>query len=155
MTGENMITLSINGVEQTVDAEPDTTLLDVLREKLSLTGAKKGCNQGVCGACTVLLDGKTARACLSLAANCTGREITTIEGLSENGKPSPLQQSFVDNGAVQCGFCTSGMILSASALLEENPKPDTDEIREGLSGNLCRCSGYHNIVNAVQQAAEG
>ncbi len=155
MTGGTMITLTINGAEHSIDADPGTTLLDVLREKLSMTGAKKGCNQGVCGACTVLLDGKTARACLSLALNCTGREITTIEGISDNGEASVLQQSFVDNGAVQCGFCTSGMIVTSHALLKCNPNPSVEEVQEGLSGNLCRCSGYRKIIDAVRSAAEG
>jgi len=129
------------------------TLLEVLRDQLQLTGSKKGCNQGVCGACTVMIDNELARACLSLAINCTDREIITIEGISDEGQPSVLQQAFIDAGAVQCGFCTSGMIVSANKLLHTNPNPDLNEIRQGLSGNVCRCSGYRKIINAVQNAA--
>jgi len=120
---------------------------------LGLTGAKKGCNQGVCGSCTVLIDGKLARACLSLAVNSVGREITTIEGLSDDGEPSALQQSFADKGAVQCGFCTPGMIVSAYALLQNNPQPSVEEVQQGLSGNVCRCSGYRKIIDAVRSVA--
>ena len=155
MSDWSEVTLKVNGEERTARVGYWTTLLDALREQFRLTGAKKGCNQGVCGACTVLMDGRPARACLSLAANCTEREITTIEGLSDGGKPTPLQQAFVDGGAVQCGFCTSGMILSAHTLLGQTPKPSEEEIRQGLSGNMCRCTGYRRIVKAVQSAAEG
>ncbi|HUS52570.1 MAG TPA: (2Fe-2S)-binding protein [Thermohalobaculum sp.] len=147
------LTLKINRQARDVEAQPFDTLLHVLREKLSLTGAKRGCNQGVCGACTVLVDGRPVRSCLSIASNCVDREITTIEGLSADGAPSALQQSFLDHGAVQCGFCTPGMIVSAHALLAGNPKPSTDEVRAGLAGNLCRCSGYRKIVDAVRGAA--
>ncbi len=149
------IELKINGKAHQVAVRAYQTLLDVLRDKLMLTGAKKGCNQGVCGACTVLVDGQPVRSCLSIANNCAGREITTIEGLAIDGEPSPLQQSFLDHGAVQCGFCTSGMTLSAHALLEAEPKPTIDEVRAGLAGNLCRCSGYRKIVDAVRGAAKG
>lgn len=155
MSLRQTITLSLNGEERAAQADPLTTLLDVIRDQLGLTGAKKGCNQGVCGACTVLIDGRLARACLSLAFNCIGSEITTIEGLSDDGQASALQQSFVDAGAVQCGFCTSGMIVSSHALLKENPKPSVEEVQQGLSGNLCRCSGYRKIIDAVRGAAEG
>jgi carbon-monoxide dehydrogenase small subunit len=147
------LALKINGESREVAARAFETLLDVLRDKLALTGAKKGCNQGVCGACTVLVDGRPVRACLSIANNCAGREITTIEGLAVDGEPSPLQQSFLDHGAVQCGFCTSGMMMSAHALLAANPKPTTQDVRAGLAGNLCRCSGYRKIVDAVRGAA--
>ncbi|MDH3232596.1 MAG: (2Fe-2S)-binding protein [Alphaproteobacteria bacterium] len=147
------LTLKVNGRQCEVAAGAFESLLDVLRDKLSLTGAKKGCNQGVCGACTVLVDGRPVRSCLSVANNCAGREITTVEGLAVDGEPSPLQQAFLDHGAVQCGFCTSGMIISAHALLEANPKATTQDIRDGLSGNLCRCSGYKKIVDAVRGAA--
>ena len=148
------ITLNLNGEEREAEAGPLTTLLDVIRDQLRLTGAKKGCNQGVCGACTVLIDGRLARACLTLAVSGVGTEITTIEGLSDGGEASALQQSFVDAGAVQCGFCTSGMIVSAHALLKENPNPSVEEVQQGLSGNLCRCSGYRKIIDAVRGAAE-
>jgi carbon-monoxide dehydrogenase small subunit len=149
------IVLNVNGEDRAVEARPSDTLLEVLRERLALTGAKRGCNQGVCGACTVLLDGRPVRACLSLSVNCTGRAITTVEGLSSNGRPSPLQQAFLDAGAVQCGFCTPGMLMSAQALLDENPKPSLGEVRHALAGNLCRCSGYRKICQAVGLAAKG
>jgi aerobic-type carbon monoxide dehydrogenase small subunit (CoxS/CutS family) len=150
-----LIALEVNGDQHRLDVEPTQTLLTVLRDKLGLTGAKRGCNQGVCGACTVLIDGQPMRACISLAVNCADRSIVTIEGISQDGIASPVQQAFVDAGAVQCGFCTPGMVLSAHALLAANPKPSEAEIRVGLSGNLCRCTGYRRIVDAVQLAAEG
>ncbi len=146
------ITLTINGADEAVQADARTTLLDVLRNELGLTGAKLGCNQGVCGACTVLIDGKPARACLTLAVACTGDAITTIEGLADAAGSSPLQHAFVASGAVQCGFCTPGMILAAKALLDGEKRPSVERIREALSGNLCRCSGYIKIVEAVQRA---
>ena len=148
------IVLNVNGEDRAVEAQPSDTLLEVLRDQLALTGAKRGCNQGVCGACTVLLDGRPVRACLSLSVNCTERRITTVEGLSSNGEPSPLQQAFLDAGAVQCGFCTPGMLMSAQALLDENSKPSIGEVRDALSGNLCRCSGYRKIIQAVGLAAK-
>ena len=151
-----IITLTVNGEPHRVEVEPAQTLLTVLRERLGLTGAKRGCNQGVCGACTVLMDGQPVRACLSLAVNCAGRAIVTIEGLADaDGQPCRMQQAFIDAGAVQCGFCTPGMVLSAQALLADNPHPSPAEIRTGLSGNLCRCTGYRRIVDAVRMAAEG
>ncbi|MDP7424042.1 MAG: (2Fe-2S)-binding protein [Rhodospirillales bacterium] len=149
------ISLNLNGEVREAKAGLTTTLLEVIRDQLGLTGAKKGCNQGVCGACTVSIDGKLARACLSLAVNSVGREITTNEGLTEDGEPSALQQSFIDNGAVQCGFCTSGMIVSSHALLQDIPNPSIDEVRDGLSGNVCRCSGYRKIIDAVRGMARG
>ena len=144
------IMLSVNGEQRPAFVRPWDTLLHVLREELRLTGSKRGCNQGVCGACSVLVDGEVVRGCLSLAVNCTGTEITTIEGLAHGGELSPVQQAFLDEGAVQCGFCMPGMVLAASALLDENPAPDDDEIRDGLSGNLCRCSGYAKVIQAVR-----
>lgn len=150
-----LIALEVNGEQHRLDVEPTQTLLTVLRDRLGLTGAKRGCNQGVCGACTVLIDGQPMRACISLAVNCADRSIVTIEGISQDGVPHPVQQAFIDAGAVQCGFCTPGMVLSAHALLATNPKPSEAEIRVGLSGNLCRCTGYRRIVDAVQLAAEG
>ena len=129
------------------------TLLDFLREELSMKGTKKGCDSGHCGACTVIMDGKTINACLVLAVQADGKEILTIEGLSSGGKLHPLQEAFVEEGAVQCGFCVPGMILSAKALLDEKDDPSEEEIREALSGNLCRCTGYVKIIKAVQKAA--
>jgi carbon-monoxide dehydrogenase small subunit len=125
----------------------------VLRDQLLLTAAKRGCNQGVCGACTVLIDGRPQRACLSLAANCEGASITTLEGLQRDAGMARLQKAFATTGAVQCGFCTPGILISAHALLAGNADPQTDEIRAGLSGNLCRCSGYRKIIDAVAAAA--
>ena len=141
--------LTVNGADYPVAAPASTTLLDVLRITLALTGTKRGCDQGVCGACTVLADGKPVRACLMLAATCPGREITTVEGLSSDGALSELQEAFVDEGAIQCGFCTPGMLLTIESLLADRPHPTVAEIREAISGNLCRCSGYTKIVEAV------
>lgn len=144
--------LRINGKPQPAFAELDETLLTVLRDRFQLTGTKRGCNQGVCGACTVLIDGEPVRSCLSLAHVCADREITTIEGAASIA--ARLQAAFAEAGAVQCGFCTPGMILAASALLAANPRPSVPEIQAGLSGNLCRCSGYRKIIEAVQLVAE-
>ena len=148
------ITLSVNGEERALRVPPWRTLLDALRGDLALTGSKNACNQGVCGACTVLIDGMPVNACLTLAVNVTGRDITSVEGLGEGGELSVMQQAFVAAGAIQCGFCMSGMIVSATALLADNPAPSRAEIRSALSGNLCRCSGYVRVLNAVQLAAE-
>ena len=144
-----LIKLTVNDDDQEEVIEPQTTLLEVLREGLGLTGTKKGCDAGDCGACTVLIDGKPVVSCLTLAIEAQGREILTIEGLARDGKLHPLQQAFIDHFAVQCGFCTSGMLLSAKALLDKNPHPTEEEVREGISGNLCRCSGYVKIVEAI------
>ena len=154
MSNKLDITLRINGEEHALRVAPSRTLLDVLRGELALTGTKNACNQGACGACTVLIDGLPMNACLLLAANITGRDIISVEGLGEGGKLSVMQQAFVDAGAIQCGFCMSGMIVSATALLADNPTPTRGEIRSALSGNLCRCSGYVRVVDAVQLAAE-
>ena len=143
------IELRINGVTESVRVSPNQTLLEVLRDQLQITGPKRGCNQGVCGACTVLVDDKPMRSCLLLAANLGVRNLTTVEGLSVNGQLSALQQSFIRHGAVQCGFCTSGVLTVAHALLKENPSPAPAEVRDALSGNLCRCSGYMKIIEAV------
>ena len=148
------ITLSVNGEERALRVPPWRTLLDALRGDLALTGSKNACYQGVCGACTVLIDGMPVNACLTLAVNVTGRDITSVEGLGEGGKLSGMQQAFVDAGAIQCGFCMSGMIVTATAFLADNPTPTRGEIRSALSGNLCRCSGYVRVVDAVQLAAE-
>ncbi len=147
-------TLAVNGDTYTVAIEPGETLLDVLREKLRLTGTKKGCNVGDCGACTVLIDGEPMNSCLLLASELEGKAITTIEGLAKDGELSPVQKAFVHEGGIQCGFCTPGMVISATALLEKNPNPTRDEIKEALSGNLCRCTGYSGILRAVQRCAE-
>ncbi len=149
------IALNINGTVHRLFVQPWHTLLHVLRDEIGLTGAKRGCNQGVCGACSVLIDGEVARGCLSLAANCTDREITTIEGLAPAGELSPVQQAFLDTGAVQCGFCMPGMIIASTALLRRNQALSDDDIREGLSGNLCRCSGYTKVIEAVRTASAG
>ena len=148
------LTLNVNGRLRRVTTRPDTVLLDVLREHLALSGAKNGCGMGECGACTVLLDGAAVYSCLTLAIEAQGHEITTIEGLTRNGESDPLQRTFADGGGVQCGFCTPGMILAARALLDERPKPTEAEVRRALSGNLCRCTGYVKIVQAVLAAAE-
>ena len=148
------VTLTVNGERERLAVEATETLLDALRTRLGLGGTKLGCNQGVCGSCTVLIDGKPGRACLTLAASCGGRKIVTIEGVAAGGKPSAVQQAFVETGAVQCGYCTPGMILTAEALLTRQRRPSIDEIREALSGNLCRCSGYAKIVDAVKLAGE-
>ena len=137
-----------------VSVEPNQTLLDVLRDELALTGSKKGCDSGVCGACTVLIDGKPALGCMTLAVRCQDREILTIEGLSQNGRLHPLQQAAIDHNAVQCGFCTPGWILTAKALLENNPRPTQSDIRRGIAGNICRCTGYKKIEEAIMAATE-
>ena len=151
---KSFIQLTVNG--QSVDAavEPNRTLLQFLREDLGLTGTKHGCGLGDCGACTVILDGQAVNSCLVLAIHANGREVLTIEGLAENGKLHPIQQVFVDKGSIQCGFCTPGMILSAKALLDTNPNPTEQEIRMAISGNLCRCTGYQKIVEAIGEAAK-
>ena len=153
MTDKQAVTLSINGDPYEVLADPRQTLLQVLREQLSLTGTKCGCNNGVCGSCTVLSDGLPMRACLMLAVAATDREITTIEGLEADGELHPVQQAIIDHQGLQCGFCTPGMVISAKALLDQNPNPTLDEIREELSGNLCRCTGYVKIADAVLSLA--
>lgn len=147
------VTLTVNGALHEVLVEPDRTLLDVLRTDLGLRGTKTSCREGRCGACTVLLDGIAANACLVLAASTDGRPITTIEGLARDGVLHPLQQAFVDHGAIQCGYCTPGMIMSAKALLDERPAPTVTEVREALAGNFCRCTGYTKIIEAVAAAA--
>ena len=147
------IKLKVNGAPYEVFVEPWKTLLDVLREEIGLTGVKSGCEEGECGACTVLVDGKAVNSCLMLAPQAQGKEIITIEGLEGEEGLHPLQQAFVEHFAVQCGFCTPGMLMSAHALLERNPHPREEEIREALVGNLCRCTGYVRIVGAIHAAA--
>jgi aerobic-type carbon monoxide dehydrogenase small subunit (CoxS/CutS family) len=142
--------LNVNDEVWEIEAEPHRTLLEVLREDLSLTGAKEGCSLGACGACTVLIDGAPVLSCLTLAVEAQGKSITTIEGLMKDNKADPVQEAFVSHGAIQCGFCTPGSIMSAKALLKRNPTPSLEEIREALSGNLCRCTGYKKIIEAVE-----
>jgi carbon-monoxide dehydrogenase small subunit len=144
----------VNGELYEVMVAPWRTLLEVLRDNLGLTGAKKSCDSGDCGACTVIMDGNTVTSCLVLAVEAQGKEILTIEGLATDGQLHPLQQAFVEHGAIQCGFCTPGMILSAKALLDENPKPTEEEVRQGISGNLCRCTGYVKIIEAIMAASK-
>jgi aerobic-type carbon monoxide dehydrogenase small subunit (CoxS/CutS family) len=147
------ISFTVNGKQRTVVTDPDRPLLDVLREDLHLTGAKYGCGEGQCGACTVLVDGRRMHACKVPIADMAGKSVRTIEGLSGNDEPlHPVQQAFLDEHAFQCGYCTPGMIMSAIALLEETPKPDDAQIREGMNGNLCRCCGYAKILSAVKAA---
>ena len=146
--------LNVNGEIETITAPAEETLLTVLREKLNLTGAKRGCDQGVCGTCTVLINGEPVRGCLTIAALCEDVEITTIEGLATPEALDVVQQSFVDTGGIQCGFCSSGMILTVSSILKNNPEADEAEIREGISGNICRCTGYEKIISSALQAAE-
>ncbi len=149
-----LITLKVNGDSYTRAVKANTLLVNALREELDLTGTKKGCELGDCGSCTVLLDGKPVNSCLILALEADGHEITTIEGLAQNDKLDKLQDSFVENAAIQCGYCTPGMIMSAKALLTRNPHPTEGEAREAIAGNLCRCTGYVNIVKAIMSAAE-
>jgi carbon-monoxide dehydrogenase small subunit len=146
------LVITVNGRERTFDVPPNTLLLNLLRERLDLTGSKYGCGIGECGACTVLLDGEPVLGCMTLAADCDGKTVETIEGLGEDGL-HPIQTAYLEEGAVQCGFCTPGFIMTTKALLHENPDPSEVEIREYLKGNSCRCTGYVNIVKAVQSAA--
>ena len=150
----HLVSFRINGDERSLAVEPRRTLLDALRADLALTGTKKVCDMGDCGACTVLLDGRAVYSCLTLAVDCEGREITTIEGLAHGNELDPVQRAFVEADAYQCGFCTPGQILSVTALLAEQSAPTEDEIRRAVSGNLCRCGAYQNIVKAGQRAAE-
>ncbi len=145
---------TINGEQREVEIAPNRTLLEVVRDELRLTGAKEGCGTGDCGACSMIVDGKLITSCLMLAPQADGSEITTIEGVAQDGKLHPLQQQFIDHGAVQCGFCIPGMILAGKALLDSNPAPSELEIREAIAGNLCRCTGYTKIVEAIAAAAD-
>ena len=144
------IKLNVNGEMHTVEIEPTETLLHVLREKLSLTGTKEGCGEGDCGACTILVNGKSVNSCIYPAIQADGCDILTVEGVEKSEKLSAIQKAFVDHGAVQCGFCSPGMIMATAALLDENPNPTEEEIRRGLSGNICRCTGYQAMVDAVK-----
>ncbi len=150
---QKLLKLTVNGREREVMVESNQTLLEVLRNGLGITSVKEGCSDGNCGSCTVLLDGKAVNSCLVLAMETEGREINTIDGLFRDGKLHPLQQAFIEEGAVQCGFCTSGMLLAAKELLETNPSPTEEEVRIAICGNLCRCTGYDKIVRAILRAA--
>jgi carbon-monoxide dehydrogenase small subunit len=147
------VTLNVNGAEHRLSVEPTETVVGILRDRLGLTGTHKDCSMGVCGACTVLLNGRPVSSCLLLAAQADGQEIRTVESLERDGKLSPLQETFLTHGAVQCGYCTPGFLMTATALLEDNPKPTRAEITEALKGNICRCTGYKKIVEAVESAA--
>ncbi len=147
------VTITVNGKPRKFDVKPNTLLLNLVRDEMALTGTKYGCGIGECGACTVLMDGNAVLACMVLAVDADGREVETIEGLSDGSRLHPIQQAYLDEGAVQCGFCTPGFIMSTKALLAENAEPSESEIREYLNGCLCRCTGYVNIVKAVQSAA--
>ena len=149
------VSFVVNREPVRVKVSPFATLLDVLRDDLELSGTKYGCGEGECGACSVMLDGKVVNACLVLAVKCEGSEVLTIEGLGRDGKLHRIQQAFVDHGAIQCGFCTPGMIMATYAVIAANPDPDEDEVRRGLEGNLCRCTGYRKIVDAVLSLAGG
>ncbi len=152
---KKMICLTINGKEYELAVAPNMTLADLLREELLLTGTKKGCELGECGTCTVIMDGRAVNSCLVLAVQASGKNITTVEGLETEEGLHPLQKKFIENGAIQCGFCTSGMLLSAKTLLDKNPKPTEHEIRTAISGNLCRCTGYQKIVESIKDVSEG
>ncbi len=152
---KQIISLNVNNDTRQVAAYPSQTLLDVLRDDLGLTGTKRSCGTGTCGMCTVIIDKKAVLACLTLAVECEGKTITTIEGISNpDGTLHPLQESFVENGAVQCGFCSPGIIMTAKALIDKNPNPDEEDIKEALAGTICRCTGHFKTIEAVQKAAE-
>ena len=144
--------LNVNGEEHEVEIESNRLLLQVLRDTLGLIGTKEGCSIGVCGACSVIVDGRVVSSCLTLAAGCAGKDIQTIEGLAKDGKLHPLQQAFIEYGGFQCGICTPGQVVAATALLKENPRPNEDEIKDWMMGNLCRCTGYYKIIESIEKA---
>lgn len=150
---KQLLSLTVNGEPVDVAVAPNATLLEILRDVLGLYGVKEGCSEGVCGACTVLMDGRPVRSCITLALEAEGTAITTIEGMAQEGKLHPVQEAFIAKGAVQCGFCTPGMILSAKALLDNNSQPSDEEIKTALAGNFCRCTGYSKILEAVRLAS--
>jgi carbon-monoxide dehydrogenase small subunit len=154
ITMKRILKLNVNNEEKEILTEVNKTLLEVLREDLGLTGTKRGCDLGTCGACTVLIEGKPFLSCLTLAVDVQGKKILTIEGLAKEGELHPLQKAFVEKGAIQCGFCTPGMILTSKAFLDENPHPSEGEVKKAISGNLCRCTGYIKIVEAILSVAE-
>jgi len=147
---KKIVRLKVNGDEYEVLVKPNMTLLELIREELNLTGTKEACDEGQCGACTVIMEGKAVNSCLVPVMEADGKEVVTIEGLAKGDELHPLQRAFMDYGAIQCGFCTSGMIMSAKALLDSNPRPTDTEIKEGISGNICRCTGYNMIVEAIK-----
>jgi carbon-monoxide dehydrogenase small subunit len=151
---KQLIQLTVNGTPYELAVEPWRTLLQVIRDELKLTGTKEGCSLGECGACSVIMDGKVVNSCLVLAVDADGKDILTIEGLANGAELHPIQKAFLTHGALQCGFCTPGMIMAAKALLDENPKPSEDEVRAGIAGNLCRCTGYTKIIEAILAAAQ-
>ncbi len=151
---KQQIALEINGRVYDLVVSHRDLLVDVIRKKIGLTGTKKGCGNGDCGACTVLVDGEPTLSCLTLAITCNGKKITTVEGLAQGGQLHPIQEAFINHGAIQCGYCTPGMLMSAKGLLDKNPKPTLEEIKLAISGNLCRCTGYKRIVEAIQMASE-
>lgn len=151
---KQIIELSVNGESVEFAVEPQETLVEVLRDHLGLTGTKEGCGTGECGSCTVLIEGKPILSCLTLAVDCCDKDIVTIEGIAEGDHVSPVQQAFLDSGAIQCGFCTPGMVLSSEVLLKENPNPQEKDIYKALEGNLCRCTGYNKIIEAVHKASK-
>jgi len=155
MNMKKMICLTINGKEYELAVSPNMTLADLLRQELLLTGTKKGCELGECGTCTVIMNGRAVNSCLVLAVQASGKDIITVEGLETEKGLHPLQKKFIENGAIQCGFCTPGMLLSAKTLLDKNPKPSEQEIRTAISGNLCRCTGYQKIVESIKDVSEG
>jgi len=146
---KRQLILTVNGEDHQIEVEPNRLLLYALRDDIGLTGTKEGCSIGVCGACSVIVDGRLVSSCLTLAVGCQGKKIETIEGLAKDGKLHPLQQAFIEYGGFQCGICTPGQIMAARALLDENPKPSEEEVREWMSGNLCRCTGYYKILESV------
>lgn len=148
------VTLKVNGITEQVDVPANMTLLQMLREKLGFTGTKNGCSAGECGACTVMMNGEPVNSCMVLASECEGKEIITVEGLAKDNQLDPIQKMMIEGNGVQCGFCTPGILISARALLNRNPNPSEEEIREALVGNLCRCTGYFRIVDAVKKAAD-
>jgi carbon-monoxide dehydrogenase small subunit len=152
---KRQVIFNVNGEEHAVEFESNRLLLQVLRENLGLTGTKEGCSIGVCGACSVIVDGRLVSSCLTLAASCAGKKIETIEGLAKDGQLHPLQQAFIEYGGFQCGICTPGQIMAAKALLDENPRPSEEEVREWMSGNLCRCTGYYKILESVMAVVNG
>ncbi len=151
---KHLISLKINGEPYELSVKSNITLLDLLRDEIGLTGTKRGCDTGECGACTVLLDGRPVNSCLVLAVDVNGRDILTIEGLARDGNLHPLQKAFIEEGAIQCGYCTPGMILSAKALLDENPSPKEEDVKRAIAGNLCRCTGYVRIIKAIMSVAK-
>jgi carbon-monoxide dehydrogenase small subunit len=152
---KRLITLNVNGIDYELYINPKTLLVEAIRDYIGLTGTKRGCDTVSCGACTVMINGMSVKSCSVLAVQAEGYKITTVEGLEKNGKLAPIQEAFLDEGAYQCGFCTAGMLMSAQAMLNENPNPTEWEIREGIEGNICRCTGYNSIVRAIQAVAQG